>query len=304
KKKKNHNYTAFFEDMQEEINFYKTGDDDYCNTMNMCVEALLEMGNYEECYKYAIYNYEQGKLLPYLKPLFNWICFYTFLKKPEDIGDVTSADLIDNPTTFIAYRNNGFIQWMLGDNTAGSVSLKMAAELSSNKACYLKLALICLDEGFDKTSVLALCEDIKKEVPEAKDWQLGFDYANLLKGENRHKEASVAYKDLLQSYPNQSFVNLPKDEYNVMLRVFKDFSKGLNDVEGFTKYNAMYLSKDNPSEDALLEQLEVATTNYKEDVFLQYNLLVGVSKLDLEFENGELEMLKELKLKIRNTYFA
>ena len=66
----------------------------------------------------------------------------------------------------------------------------------------------------------------------------------------------------------------------------------------------MYLSKDNPSEDALLEQLEIATTNYKEDVFLQHNLLENVSKLNIEFKNGEIEMLKELKTKIRNIYFA
>ena len=66
----------------------------------------------------------------------------------------------------------------------------------------------------------------------------------------------------------------------------------------------MYLSKDNPSEDALLEHLEVATTNYKEDVFLQHNLLESISKLDIEFENNELEMLKEMKSRIRNTYFV
>jgi len=302
--KRNHNYTAFFEDMQEEINFYKIGDDDYCSTMNMCIEALIEKGDCEESYKYAIYNYEQGKLSADLYPVFQWICFYTFLKKPDDLKKVTEADLVQNPTTFIDYRNNGFIFWMLRNTTDGSASLKKAAELSTNKGAYLKLALVCLTEGFDKPSAIALCETIKKEAPEARDWKLDFEYANLLKEDNQHEKALLAHQNLLQRYPEESFFNFPKDEYNVMLRVFKHFSKELNNVEGFTKYNAMYLSKDNPSEDALLEQLEIATTNYKEDVFLQHNLLESVSKLNIEFKNGEIEMLKELKTKIRNIYFA
>ncbi|WP_218599228.1 lipopolysaccharide assembly protein LapB [Polaribacter sp. NJDZ03] len=301
---RNQNYKAFFEDMKEEISFYKIGDGNYCSTMNMCVEALLEKGDYAECHKYAIYNFEQGKLAPYLEPIFQWICYETFLEKPEGLGEVSTDDLIANPTTFSDYRNNGFIHWMLRNNAAGSASLKKAADLSTNKGAYLKLSFECLLAGFDNPAAIALYETIKKEAPEARDWKLDFQYANLLEEENRYKEAFVAYQHLGQSYPEESFFNLPKDEYNVMLRVFKKFTKGLNDVEGFTKYNAMYLSKDNPSEDALLEHLEVATTNYKEDVFLQHNLLESISKLNIEFENNELEMLKEMKSRIRNNYFA
>ncbi|QXP78473.1 MULTISPECIES: tetratricopeptide repeat protein [Winogradskyella] len=300
----NHNYTAFFEDMQEEINFYEDDDSDYFSTMNMCIEVLVEMGDYEECHKYAIYNFEQEQLPTELKPVFQWICYYTFLEHPEELGKATADDLIDNPTTFSEYRNNGFIQWMLRDNTAGAESLKMAAELSTNKACYLKLALDCLTAGFDNKTTIALCETIKKEVPEARDWQLDFDYANTLQQDKRYKDAKIAYKNLLQSYPKKTFINFPKDQYHVMLRAIKNMAKGLDNVEDYTKYNAMYLSKDNPSETALLEHLEIAKTHYKDDLFLQHNLLESVSKRNIEFENGELEMLNEMKTRIRADYFV
>ncbi|WP_157814209.1 hypothetical protein [Olleya sp. Bg11-27] len=301
--RRNHNYTAFFEDMHAEIDFYEVGDNDYCGTMNMCVEALVEMGDYEECHKYAIYNFEHGKLSPELRPVFQWICYYTFLETPEALGKVTAADLIDNPTTFSEYRNNGFIQWMLRDNTAGSESLKMAAELSTNKACYLKLALHCLTAGFDNKATISLCETIKKEVPEARSWQLDFDYANTLQQDKRYKDTITAYQNLLQSYPKKTFINFPKDQYHMMLKAFKDTSKGLENVEDYTKYNAMFLSKDNPSDTALLDHLEIAKTHSKDDLFLQHNLLESISKLNIEFKNGELEMLKEIKSRIRADYF-
>lgn len=300
----NHNYTAFFEDMQEEINFYEDDDSDYFSTMNMCIEVLVEMGDYEECHKYAIYNFEQEQLPTELKPVFQWICYYTFLEHPEELGKATADDLIDNPTTFSEYRNNGFIQWMLRDNTAGAESLKMAAELSTNKACYLKLALDCLTAGFDNKTTIALCETIKKEVPEARDWQLDFDYANTLQQDKRYKDTKIAYENLLQSYPEKTFINFPKDQYHVMLRAIKNMAKDLDNVEDYTKYNAMYLSKDNPSETALLEHLEIAQKHHKEDIFLQHNLLEPISKLNIEFENGELEMLNGIKLRIRAEYFG
>ncbi|QXP59993.1 hypothetical protein [Olleya sp. HaHaR_3_96] len=301
--RRNHNYTAFFEDMHAEIDFYEVGDNDYCGTMNMCVEALVEMGDYEECHKYAIYNFEHGKLSSELRPVFQWICYYTFLETPEALGKVTVADLIDNPTTFSEYRNNGFIQWMLRDNTAGAESLKMAAELSTNKACYLKLALHCLTAGFDNKATISLCETIKKEVPEARSWQLDFDYANTLQQDKRYKDTITAYQNLLQSYPKKTFINFPKDQYHMMLKAFKDASKGLDNVEDYTKYNAMFLSKDNPSDTALLDHLEIAKTHSKDDLFLQHNLLESISKLNIEFKNGELEMLKEIKSTIRADYF-
>lgn len=299
------NYSAFFEDMQEEINYYNIGDSDYCSTMNMCIEALLEMGDYEECYKYAIYNHEQEQLSSELYPVFQWLCFYDFLnEKPEDLKDPTENDLIIEPSTFIDYRNNGLVYWMLGNTNQAAESLKLAAAQASNKAYYLKLALACSKEGFDNTLSIALCETIKKDVPEASEWNTGFDYANLLQSEKQHKEALTAYKNLLQNYPDFTFFQFPKDENHMMLRVFKDSSKALNDVNSHTKYNAMLLSKDYPSDQALLEHLDIAKTHSKSDVFLQHNLLEIISKLDITFENGELEMLKEIKSKIRSDYFA
>jgi len=88
------------------------------------------------------------------------------------------------------------------------------------------------------------------------------------------------------------------------LRSRKLLAQQLEDVDGFTKYSAMFLSKDNPSEMALLDHLEIAQTHYKEDLFLQHNLLESISKLNIEFENGELEMLNEMKTRIRADYFV
>ncbi|QDO94490.1 hypothetical protein FNB79_11110 [Formosa sediminum] len=300
----NHNYTAFFEDMQSEINFYQDGDSDYFNTMNMCIEALLEMKNYEECHKYAIYNFEQGYLLDELKPVFQWICYQTFLETPEALGEAKAEDLIDTPKTFEEYRNNGFIQWMLDDYTAGAASLKMAAELSTNKAFYITLALECLTYGTNNNAVIQLCETIKREVPEARNWKVDYNYANAFQQEKRYKESLVANYDVMQRYTEYTFFNFEKDDYHIMLKTVKEATKGLENIEEFTKYNAMFLSKDNPSEMAMLEHLELAQTHYKEAIFLQHNLLETISKLDVKLEDNILETLNSVKSKIRTQYFA
>ncbi|OEI81071.1 hypothetical protein AST99_05255 [Formosa algae] len=303
--KHNQNYTAFFEDMYSEINYYQIGDSDYCSTMNMCVEALIEMGDYKEAHKYAIYNYEQEQLAPELYTVFQWICFYDFLAKPEDLEAVSTAQLIDNPTTFLEHRNNGFIYWMLRDFTAGSEALKLAAEQATNKAYYLKLALSCADENFDDiTPTLALNEYIQNEVPQAKDWKLGFDYARALHSEKRYHESYSAYQQLLQHYPDYSFFQFEKDEYHVLLTVLKEASKGVENIPNYIKYNAMFLSKDQPSAQALLEHLEIANTYSKDDLFLHHNLLEQLSKMEVEFENDELNTLKDIKSELRRAYFV
>lgn len=301
----NHNYTAFFEDMQSEINFYVDGDSDYFSTMNMCIEVLVEMGDYEECYKYAIYNFEQGELPQELKPVFQWICYQTFLESPEELGEAKAEDLIDNPMTFAQYRNNGFIQWMLMDFTAGANSLQQAAELSTNKAYYIKLALECVSSGSDNLAVIKLCEALKKEVPEARDWKVDFAYANALQQEKRYEESLVAHNDLLQRYPEYTFFNFEKNEFHMMLKTVKDTMKDLGNVEEYTKYNAMYLSKDNPSEQALNEQLEIINTvNYKDNLFLKHNLLKYISRFENEFKDEVQAELKLIKLRIEENYFV
>ncbi|WP_458627057.1 tetratricopeptide repeat protein [Winogradskyella sp. PC D3.3] len=299
-----HNYTAFFEDMQKEINFYNDGDNDYCSTMNMCIEVLLEMGNYKECYKYAIYNHEQGQLPTALYPVFHWVCFYGFLQKPDDLEALTENHLVKEPTTFIDYRNNGLIHWMLQQNIAAAESLKTAAKLSSNKGYYLKLACLCLKENSNYSAAVQLYKTIKEETPEAIDWELNYDYFCVLQDNKQYDDVLIALQHLLQSYPEYTFYNFPKDQYHLMLKVLKDVHKTLGHLEDYTKYNAMYLSKPYPSHKALLEHLEITKTHYKDNLFLQHNILETLSKLDINLKNGELNMLKEMKSKIRSEYFT
>ena len=90
----------------------------------------------------------------------------------------------------------------------------------------------------------------------------------------------------------------------MMLRRLKFISKDLNNSEAYIKYNAMFLSKEQPSEVALLDQVTVANTHFKDDLYLQHNLLERITKLDIEFENNEIEALSEIKTRIRNTSFV
>ncbi|MBU2061650.1 MAG: hypothetical protein KKH44_07380 [Bacteroidetes bacterium] len=302
--KVNLDYTAFFEDMQEEINYYQEGDSDYCSTINLCVEALLEMGDYQECYKYTIYNHEQGHLPEELKPVLQWLCFYEYIPKPEDLNSATEEDLIAEPSTFLDFRNNGLIHWMLRNHSAGAACLIQAAEMASNKGYYLKLALACSKESFIAAPSIEICETIKREAPEASDWQLDYDYAELLYDDKRYMESLIAYQNMLQNYPDYSFEHFPKDENHMMLRRLKFISKDLSNSEAYIKYNAMFLSKEEPSEVALLDQVTAANTYFKEDVYLQHNLLERITKLDIEFENNEIEALSEIKTRIRNTSFV
>ncbi|MCF8715686.1 hypothetical protein JM658_12695 [Joostella atrarenae] len=303
--KKNHNYKAFLKDMQEEVNYYNIGDSEYCSTINMCVETIFEMGDYEECYKFAIYNYEQEQLSPELYPIFHWLCYYDFLiEKPEGLADLTEEDLILNPETFSDYRNNGLIYWVLENHQAAAEALELAATKATNKAYYLKLAFTCANEGFLKQKSIAICETIKVETPAAREWKTDYYYAGLLVEKERYKEGLEAYLNLILNYPDRSFYDCPKDDTNFFGNAIKTCAKKLEDVNQFTKYNAMFLSKDNPSEKALKEHQEIARTAGKDDLFLRHNLLEGITRLDIALSDEEQKELKQLKSIIRETYFA
>ena len=303
--KKNQNYTAFLEDLNEEIYFYKIGDNDYCQTINSGVEALLEKGDYQECYKYAIYNHEQDKLYPHLYPVLHWLCFYDFLiTKPDYLEDVTKADLVETPTSFIDHRNNGFLHWILGDNKAGANALYEASKLASNATYYLKLALECANEGYDNAQSLQLSKTIKNQFPEIRDWHLDLNYAELLKKEKHYTAAYNAYLDLIQSYLEASFFGFPKDEYNLLARALKECALGMENKSEYHKYNAMLLSKDQPNKNLLKEQQTYADQHYKDDLFLRHNLLESNSRLDIEMTEAEKDELLQIKSIITTSYFV
>lgn len=299
------NYDAFFEDLNSEIYYYQEGDSEYCSTINMAIEVLLEKEDYEECYKYAIYNHEQEYLLPELYPVFQWICFYDFLnEKPEDINDASIEDLIPDPITFTDYRNNGLIHWMTGATNAGADALVKAASLATNKAYYFKLALTCAKEGSNTIKSIDICEVIKTETPEAYDWNIEYDYANLLYLAKRYDQALLAFKQLLKSYPDHSFFNFPKDQNNMLLQTLKNITKALGKVEDNAKYNALFLSKDQPSVSALLEHLEWIDMSKTDALFSRHNILEKITHSDTAFENNQTERLKAIKSKISTTYFS
>lgn len=302
--KRKRNYTQYFIDQQAEINYYVDGDDDYFNTTNLAVETIFEQGEYEECYKYAIYNHEQGKLAEELYPIFQWICFYDFLlEKPEDLPDVTEANINQQPETFEDFRNNGLIYWMLDDHTAAAESLMIAASKAINKVLYLKLALTCAKEGFNNSLCLTIIETIQKEVPEAREFKTDYTYANILNDEQRHQEAYDALQNVLKSYPERAFFEFPKD-FNNLLHTLKNNAKGLEDMSGYNKYISMLLSRDNPIENQLREQQELAKSQSEEDLFLQHNLMENLARLNFEMHPEEQEELKEMKKRIKAAHFA
>lgn len=303
--KMNQNYDGFFEDLNSEIYYYTEGDSEYCSTINMAIEVLLEKEDYEECYKYAIYNHEQEYLSPELYPVFQWICFYDFLnEKPENLAEASTKDLIPKPITFTDYRNNGLIYWMTGNTNAGADALLAAASLANNKAYYLKLALACAKEGFNNIKSIEICEVIKTEAPEACDWKTDYEYANLLYQEQRYDQALLAFKHLLQSYPEHSFFNFPKDQNHMLLQTLKNITKALGYTKAHAKYNAMFLSKDEPSTDALLEHLKWIETSKTDALFSRHNILEKITTSNTDFENNEPELLKAIKSKITTTYFS
>ncbi|WP_159023677.1 hypothetical protein [Formosa sp. L2A11] len=302
---RNHNYAEFLKDVNAEIEYYKVGDDDYCKTMNVCVEALFEMGEYKECSKYAIYNHSQGKLNPVLYSILQWICFYDkSIQKPENLATVSENDLIPNPTTLIAFRNNALIHWILGNHIEAIENLELTAEHSTNKAFYLKLALTCAQDSSYISKSMAICEKIRTELPEARDWNTDYTYGNILLIEEKYEEALYTYKDLLKSYPEASFFKFPKDDDNVLLKMIKNGERKCGDYSAYIKYNAMYLGNDNPSKSALKEHLEIAKSQSKEDLFLRHNLLENMSRLGIKLSDTEIQALKEMKSKIRETYFV
>jgi len=302
--KRKRNYTQYFIDQQAEINYYVDGDDDYFNTTNLAVETIFEQGEYEECYKYANYNHEQGKLAEELYPIFQWICFYDFLlEKPEDLQDVTEANINQQPETFEDFRNNGLIYWMLDDHTAAAESLMIAASKAINKAIYLKLALTCAKEGFNNSLCLTIIETIQKEVPEAREFKTDYNYANILNDEQRHQEAYDALLNVLKSYPERSFFEFPKD-FNYLLHTLKNNAKGLEDMSGYNKYISMLLSRDNPIENQLREQQELAKSQSEEDHFLQHNLMENLARFNFEMHPEEQEELKKMKKRIKAAHFA
>ncbi|MEP2280413.1 hypothetical protein [Maribacter sp.] len=302
--KRKRNYTQYFIDQQAEINYYVDGDDDYFNTTNLAVETIFEQGEYEECYKYAIYNHEQGKLAEELYPIFQWICFYDFLlEKPENLQDVTEANINQEPESFEDFRNNGLIYWMIDDHTAAAESLMTAASKAINKAIYLKLALNCAKEGFKNSLCLTICETIRKEVPEAREFNTDYTYAFILNDEHRHKEAYEALLGVLKSYPERTFFEFPKD-YNYLLHILKNNAKELEDMSGYNKYISMLLSRENPIENQLREQQALAKSQSEEDLFLQHNLMENLTRLNFELSTEEQEELKKMKMRIKASHFA
>ena len=303
--RKNHNYDAFLEDLHKEVGFYKTGDNDYCQTINCGVEALFEKEDYEECYNYAIYNHEQGKLYPHLYPVFQWICFYEFaLQKPDDLEDVTTADLVTQPSTFIDYRNNGLIYWILEDYIAAANALQQAANLATNKALYLRLAIACANEGFNYDKSEILCEIFKTETPEARNWRTDYDYCQIILDKDDYQEAYKVFSELLQSYPETSFYAFPRAFNNMFASVFRDCSKGMNNLPAFHKYTAMHLSNDNPSVYVAKEEQTYADQHYTNDLFLRHNLLEYASRLECGLTDVEKDALLQIKSTISNTYFV
>jgi len=302
--KRKRNYTQYFLDQQAEINYYVDGDDDYFDTTNLAVETIFEQGEYEECYKYAIYNHEQGKLTEELYPIFQWICFYDFLlEKPDDLQDPTEANINKQPETFEDFRNNGLIYWMLDDHTAAAESLMVAASKSVNKVIYLKLALTCAKEGFKNSLSLTICETIRKEVPEAREFKTDYTYAQILNDEHRHEEAYKALLDVLKSYPERSFFEFPKD-YNFLLHILKNNVKAMENMSAYNKYISMLLSRDTPIENQLREQQELSKLQNEEDLFLQHNLMENLVRYNFELYPEEQEELKEMKMRIKAAHFA
>ncbi|WP_179349584.1 tetratricopeptide repeat protein [Winogradskyella pacifica] len=300
----NQNYTAFFEDMQSEINYYKIGDSDYCSTMNLCVEALLEMEDYKECHKYAIYNHEQGQLSPELYPVFKWICYYDYLTKPDDLAPASEADLVKMPTTFVDFRNNGLIHWILKNFDAAIGNLSQAAHMANNKAFYLKLVASCAEDSFNSAEALSAYKTVKEQAPEASDYKTFFKLYNFYNEENEPKKALETLQHSMQSYPDYTFFDFPKDEYNMMLRSHKLLSQQLEDIEGYIKYSAMFLSKDQPSVQALYDQLTHIKTHFSSDDFLLHNVLEQLLQYDEDFGEEELELLKNVKSSIITSYFT
>jgi len=300
----NQNYTAFFEDMQSEINYYKIGDINYCSTMNLCVEALLEMNDYKECHKYAIYNHEQGQLAQELYPVFKWICYYDYLPKPEDLAPASEDDLVKNPTTFIEFRNNGLIHWILNNFDAAIGNLSQAAHMANNKAFYLKMVASCAEDSFNNAEALSAYKTAKEQAPEASDYKTLFKLYNFYNEENEPKKALETLQHSIQSYPDYTFFDFPRDEFNMMLRSHKLLAQQLKDVDGFTKYSAMFLSKDQPSVQALYDQLTHIKTHFASDDVLLHNILEELSQRDEDFDEAHSELLKATKSKIRDAYFS
>ncbi|MFD2541231.1 tetratricopeptide repeat protein [Lacinutrix gracilariae] len=300
----NQNYTAFFEDMQSEINYYKIGDINYCSTMNLCVEALLEMNDYKECHKYAIYNHEQGQLAPELYPVFKWICYYDYLPKPDDLAPASEDNLVKNPTTFIEFRNNGLIHWILNNFDAAIGNLSQAAHMATNKAFYLKMVASCAEDSFDNSEALSAYKTAKEQAPEASDYKTFFKLYSFYNDENEPKKALETLQHSIQSYPDYTFFDFPRDEFNMMLRSRKLLAQQLEDVDGFTKYSAMFLSKDQPSVQALHDHLTHIKTHFASDDFLLHNILEELSQRDEDFDEAHSKMLKAVKTKIRDAYFT
>ena len=301
--KRNKNYDLFFQDIEREVQFYKEGSSDYCNSMNLSMEVLFEMADYEKSYNYASYCHEQGKLDPELYPVLQWLCFYNFKENPEGVRAASEGDLVPNPQTFIDYRNNGLVYWIIGNETAAAESLVLAAQNASDAGVYYKLAFIAARAAFDNTLSLNIYDELKARVPEDRTWEVDYPYPDLLLKANRYKEATAAQINLIASYPYRAFFDFPKD-INYLAGALKRSAKEAGNLKDYIRYSAMFLSKESPWEIDLKEHQEITEDFYKEELFLRHNLLQTASHLEEPLEELETSTLENIKSHFITTYFA
>ena len=302
--RKNKNYELFFQDIEREVQFYELGSSDYCNSMNLSMEVLFEMGDYEKCYQYACYCHEQGRLDPELYPVFQWLCFYDFKENPEGLRPASEGDLVPDPETYIDYRNNGLVYWIIGNEAAAAKSLVVAAQNSPDAGVYYKLAFSASREALDDHQLsLDIYEEIKAQVPEARIWEVDHPYPALLSAAKHHEQATAACLNLIASYPYRAFFDYPRD-INYLAQALKKSAQGAENMTDFIRYSAMLLSTENPEENHLKEQHQMVKDFFKDQLFLRHNLLEAASRFEQPLEAVEAQDLAHLKSRLIATYFS
>ena len=136
-----------------------------------------------------------------------------------------------------------------------------------------------------------------------REFKTDYTYANILNDEQRHQEAYDSLLNVLKSYPERAFFEFPKD-FNNLLHTLKNNAKALEDMGGYNKYISMLLSRDNPIENQLREQQELAKSQSEDDLFLQHNLMENLARFNFEMHPEEQEELKEMKKRIKAAHFA
>ncbi|WBL21131.1 hypothetical protein [Zunongwangia sp. HRR-M8] len=294
------NYDLMLKDIQSEVKFYPEGSSDYCNSMNLCMVSFFETGDYKKSHQYGVYCFEQAQLDADLHTVLKWICFYSYLPKPEGLEKASEADLIANPETFIHYRNNGLTYWMIGNYTEAIDSLLIAVEKDVEKGLYYQLAYLCARESPGKESAVRIYRDLVKEVPEARNWEIDISYTGLLERTQNFKEAKEAFLNFTASYPYEVFYNFAQHK-SMIIQTLRESAKGEMNIKDYTRYTAVLLSKENPLEIYLQEHQQIAEDFHKEDLFLYHNLLAG-SKTEVTEEKTK--KLRKIKAELIQNYFA